>query len=221
MVLTLYGFPFSTCTKRVAVVLHEKKVPFKYVNIDLATGEHKRPEVLEKQPFGQVPYIEDDGFVLYESRAIARYIATKYAGQGTAGLVPPPTDIQASAKLDQALSIEVANYDVYAAKAIYEGVIKKKFYGAADEAAAKAAIDSLSPKLDVYEKILLKQKYLAGDELTIVDLFHLPTGTLLPFLGLDTLDNAARPNVARWWKELQERQAWLAIKDDIASVETY
>lgn len=39
----------------------------------------------------------------------------------------------------------------------------RKFYGAADEAAAKAAIDSLSPKLDVYEKILLKQKYLAGD----------------------------------------------------------
>ena len=57
MVLTLYGSPMSTCTRRVGIVLMEKKIPFKFVPVDLTKGEHKKPEFVEKQPFGQVPYI--------------------------------------------------------------------------------------------------------------------------------------------------------------------
>ena len=57
MVLTLYGGPLTTCSKRVALILHEKQVPFKFVEIDLRTGQHKSPAFLEKQPFGQVPVI--------------------------------------------------------------------------------------------------------------------------------------------------------------------
>jgi glutathione S-transferase len=57
MVLKLYGSSQSTCTRRVAAVLHEKKVPFQFVAVDLMKGEHKAPSFLAKQPFGQVPYI--------------------------------------------------------------------------------------------------------------------------------------------------------------------
>jgi glutathione S-transferase len=57
MVLKLYGMSISTCTRRVATVLHEKKVPFELIEVDLTTGAHKQPAYLEKQPFGQVPYI--------------------------------------------------------------------------------------------------------------------------------------------------------------------
>lgn len=57
MVMKLYGSPFSTCTKRVAMVLHEKKIPFEFQEVALAKSEHKSPEFMAKQPFGQVPYI--------------------------------------------------------------------------------------------------------------------------------------------------------------------
>ena len=57
MVIKLYGAPFSTCTKRVAVVLHEKKIPFEFQEVVLAKSEHKSPEYMAKQPFGQIPYI--------------------------------------------------------------------------------------------------------------------------------------------------------------------
>lgn len=40
-----------------ATVLHEKKVPYELVPIDFAKGEHKKPDFLALQPFGQVPYI--------------------------------------------------------------------------------------------------------------------------------------------------------------------
>lgn len=115
MVLQLYGSPMSTCTKRVAAVLHEKQVSFELHPIDLFKGEQKAPEFMAHQPFGQVPYIVDDGFVLYESRAICRYLALKYAGQGTP-LIPSPTDLEKYALFEQAAHIELAAFDPYASQ---------------------------------------------------------------------------------------------------------
>lgn len=57
MVLQLTGSPVSTCTRRVAMVLHEKKVPFVFNAVDISKGEHKTPEFIAKQPFGQVPFL--------------------------------------------------------------------------------------------------------------------------------------------------------------------
>ncbi|KAG6897266.1 hypothetical protein C0992_002918 [Termitomyces sp. T32_za158] len=122
MVLKLYGSPRSTCTQRVVTVLLEKQVPFEVIAVDLAQGEHKSPAYLEKQPFGQIPYIDDDGFILYESRAICRYIATKYADQGTKLI---PTDLKQYALFEQAASAEQSNFDASASAAVFENVFKK------------------------------------------------------------------------------------------------
>ena len=48
--------------------------------------------------------------MLFESRAIARYVATKYAAHGTP-LVPDPGDLQKTGLLDQAMSIELSNFN--------------------------------------------------------------------------------------------------------------
>jgi glutathione S-transferase len=58
-----------------------------------------------------------------ESRAICRYISTKYAGQGTS-LIPPPTDLKATALFEQAASVEQANFDAFASKLVAEKVFK-------------------------------------------------------------------------------------------------
>jgi glutathione S-transferase len=57
MVLKFYGFGQSTCSLRVATVLREKKIPFELVEVDLTKGEHKSSQNMQKQPFGQIPYI--------------------------------------------------------------------------------------------------------------------------------------------------------------------
>lgn len=139
MVLKLYGTSGSTCSKRVATILREKEVPYELVEINFAQGEQKTPEYLEKQPFGQVPYIvclfdlfrcfcshicnqDDDGFLLFESRAICRYIEAKYSKQGTSLI---PTDPKANAKFEQAASIECFNFDPSASAIVYEAIFKK------------------------------------------------------------------------------------------------
>jgi hypothetical protein len=60
MVLKLFGVPLSVCTRRVATVLVEKKVPFEFVSVDFSQGEQKAPAYLAHQPFAQVPYIVGD-----------------------------------------------------------------------------------------------------------------------------------------------------------------
>ncbi|KAG5634673.1 hypothetical protein H0H81_001136 [Sphagnurus paluster] len=173
MTLKLYG----TRVQRVITVLNEKGVPFELIEVDLMKGEHKAPQFLEKQPFGQVPYIDDDGFILYESRAICRYIATKYADQGTKLI---PTDLKGNALFEQAASIESSNFDPSASAAVFENLFKAYWGGKADPVIFEQYIKKLDGKLDAYDVILSKQKYLAGDNVTLADLFHLPYGTIGP-----------------------------------------
>ncbi|KAF8516155.1 glutathione S-transferase-like protein [Hysterangium stoloniferum] len=204
MVLTLYGFSLSTCTRRVAVVCKELGIPYEFVAVNLAVGEHKTPAYLEKQPFGQVPAIDDDGFKLYESRAIARYLAAK-AGSP----LFPISDPKKLAEFEVAASIEYSNFDPYASKIALEKVFKPLRGLATDEAVVAERLAGLTAKLEAYEVILGKQKYLAGDEVTLADLFHLPYGSVLVQAGVDIFST---PNVKRWWNDISSRPSWQAVK---------
>ncbi|KAJ7198281.1 glutathione S-transferase [Mycena pura] len=217
MVLKLVGFSMSTCTRRVACVLVEKKVPFEFVPVDVASLAHKSPEYREKQPFGQVPYIDDDGFVLYESRAIARYIEEKYPNQGTR-LVP--ADAKGKALFEQAASVEFSNFEPFASGAVAEKVFKPMRGLTTDQARFDALVEQLSAKLDGYEVILGKQKYLAGNEVTLADLYHLPYGSMLARAGCDLMTTKG-PNVTRWFNELCSRPSWVAVKDGVKSTLEY
>ncbi|KAH0832875.1 thioredoxin-like protein [Lanmaoa asiatica] len=216
MVLKLYGYPTSTCTLRVAVVLKEKNVPFEFHMVDLAKGEHKAAGFIAHQPFGQVPYIDDDGFILFESRAIARYIATKYASQGSALI---PTDVKKLALFEQAAYIEAFNYDPFVSGLAWELKFTFWFGGKTDHVRVESLHAQLKAKLDVYEVILAKQKYLAGEaraEITLADLFHLPYGSILLADDVKIDEFSGRPNVSRWWKDISSRASWQSIKGGIA-----
>ncbi|KAF9499079.1 glutathione S-transferase-like protein [Pleurotus eryngii] len=211
MVLKLYGSPISDNTKRVVTVLIELNVPFEFVPIDMRKREQKAPQYLEKHPFGKVPYIDDDGFILYESRAISRYLATKYSGQGTQLI---PKDLQAWAKFEQAASVEVCNFEPYAYGVVMEKYYKPMLGEAPDEERVKGSTEKLNASLDAYDLILSKQKFLGGDEFTLADLFHLPLGSLLPLLGVNAIQE--RPNVKRWFEAISSRPSWQAAEKSTA-----
>ncbi|KAI6103183.1 glutathione S-transferase [Pisolithus croceorrhizus] len=215
MTLTIHGAPYSTCTRLVALVCKEKQIPFNLSVVDLSKGQHKAPGFVAVQPFGQIPYIvDDDGFVLYESRAIARYLIRKYPNQGTQGLIP--TDPKEEALFEQAASIEAFNFNPFASGIAFEKVFKPRRGLQTNEQAVEERLALLRAKLDAYDVILGKQKYLAGDvsvplytrcyrryrrivqQVTLADLQHLPYGTLLANAGYgDLFSEATRPNVSR------------------------
>ncbi|KAJ7190668.1 glutathione S-transferase [Mycena pura] len=211
MVLKLYG-PQNVAGGNgiVALLLAEKRIPFEFVQVDMASKQHKSQEFVAMQPFGQVPVIDDNGFILYESRAICRYLEEKYPNQGTK-LVP--TGLKARALFEQAASVEFANFHPAVMKVAMEAVWKRRQGSPIDQAVVDKALDDLSAKLDVYESILGKQKYMAGDELTLVDLFHLFYAPMLAGADIDVMTKESRPNVARWWKEIISRPAWVKLKE--------
>ena len=93
MVLKIYGAAHSTCTRRVLTVLAEKNAEYELIPVNLSKNEQASAAFRVKQPFGKVPVLDDEGFLVYESRAICRYLARKFAGQGTR-LIPDEGDVR-------------------------------------------------------------------------------------------------------------------------------
>jgi glutathione S-transferase len=86
--MQLYEFA-PTRSIRVRWMLQELGVDFESITVNLAAGEHRRPEFLKINPAGKVPVLVDDDLVLTESVAILLYLAEKYPDKGLL-----PTDIK-------------------------------------------------------------------------------------------------------------------------------
>src|SRR6478672_2876759 len=76
--IKLYTYPASSNSRKVRVVLLEKGLEFERVTIDLAKREQKSPEYLKIHPFGTVPALDDEGFVVYDSTIINEYLEDEY-----------------------------------------------------------------------------------------------------------------------------------------------
>ncbi|KAJ9673428.1 hypothetical protein PVL29_023160 [Vitis rotundifolia] len=61
----VYGPPMSTAVSRVLACLLEKDVNFQLIPVDMSKGEHKKPDYLKIQPFGQVPSFQDESISLF------------------------------------------------------------------------------------------------------------------------------------------------------------
>jgi glutathione S-transferase len=131
--------------------------------------------------------------VLFESRAICQYLAAK-AGSP----LLPTGDAKRVALFQQALSVERANFDICVQPIARQRVAHRMMGLPTDEAVVQEAAKTLQGKLAVYDAILSTQKYLAGAEPTLADLYHLPYGTLLLGQGFPWLeDKATFPHLAR------------------------
>ena len=76
----IYGPAYSTYARTVRLALEEKGVDYDLVEVDLLAGATKAPEHLARHPFGKVPAFEHDGFELYETDAIMRYVDAAFPG---------------------------------------------------------------------------------------------------------------------------------------------
>ena len=75
--LKIYGADLSGPANKVRFVANYLGLKYDYVVVKLREGEHQKPEFLKINPIGKIPAIEDDGFTLFESNAICRYLADK------------------------------------------------------------------------------------------------------------------------------------------------
>ena len=81
--IRLYRFALSGHAHRVELFLSLLGLPFERVDVDLLRREQKSPEFMARNPFGQVPVIEDGELTLPDSNAILVYLARRYDATGS------------------------------------------------------------------------------------------------------------------------------------------
>ncbi|KAI8214737.1 Glutathione S-transferase [Colletotrichum sp. SAR 10_77] len=202
---TLYGARGSTNTDRVRLTLAEGGfTDYELVLINLQKGEQKSEEYMKRHPWGKVPVvIFPDGFTLYESRVICKYLAKKYCFP----LLPPDSDREATALFEQAQSEEMSYFADPAGKIAFEKFVKQKFMGLPpDETVVSGATRAIEAFFDVAERTLQHSDYVAGEDFTLVDIYYVPLILRLFACGYADLV-FGRKAVSAWWNRVINRPA--------------
>jgi glutathione S-transferase len=165
---------------------------------------------MKRHPWGKIPSVTfPDGFTLYESRAICKYLARKYSFP----LLPPDSDVEAVALFDQAQSVETLYFSEPAGKIGFEKFAKKIMGLPADEAVVAAALKGVEAYFDVAEGLLQHNDYMAGKDFSLADIYYIPLTQRLFACGYGDVV-LSRKAVGAWWGRCMNR---LAIKELLAA----
>lgn len=201
MPVTLYGAPYSVYTRSVRLALIEKGVDHRFDEVHVFGPEGVPPEHLPRQPFGKIPAFEHDGFALFETGAILRYVDEAFAGPAL-----QPKEPRARARMSQAISVCDSYLYPHGVWGIFvERVSKPKRGEAANEQKVAASLPKAATCHAVLADILGRQDYLCGDAVSLADLHAAPMIACLAMTeeGRDMM--AAQPALKRWWQRMGTR----------------
>lgn len=198
--MKIFGHPMSTCTRKVLMTLGETSQAHELIVVDFAKGEHKQPPHLERQPFGQVPALQDGNFALYESRAMCRYLNDKVNGP----LVP--SDLRDRARVEQWISIETSNFSGPAMKFVFHHVFKRE----QTPQTLETATGQLDTALGIMEKQLATNPFIAGTAFSLADISFMP---YIEYAMMTPAKEqfARHPFVSAWWSKISERPTWRKV----------
>jgi len=199
--MKLYFHPMSGNSRRVLLVAAHLDVPLERVVVDLPKGEQRGVPHLRRNPNGRVPVLEDDGLVLWESRAIMQYLADKTPGQTLL-----PTDARGRADVNRwlfwcAVHMTPANA-ILVMENFVKGVTGRGPADPAEVARGEALFAQNAPILDAH---LAGKTWVAQDRLTLAD-FSLAAGFALA--GPARLPIGDYASLRAWLGRVQELDAW-------------
>jgi glutathione S-transferase len=203
--MRVYGHPRSSCTRKVLTTLAEKGQEAEFVLVDIMKGQQKAPEHLARHPFGVIPVLEDNEFSMYESQAIMRYLDEKLPGTSL-----QPGDLKERAQMNQFMSIEYSYLAAPAGRIAMQIIVGRMSGKAPDAAIVEAAKVEVAKVLDVADKTLAAQEFLAGSSFSLADISWMPPVQHIVQSGLEDLISD-RPNVATWWQRVSARPSWKKI----------
>jgi glutathione S-transferase len=205
MPLVLHGYRYSVYVRIARLALAEKGVAYERVEVNPFS-----PDVpaayLALHPFGRVPTLVHDGFALYETGAISRYIDRAFTG-------PPlqPQDARALARMDQIIGI----VDSYGYWPLVRQVFSQRVFRPAigqptDESEVARGLAGAAKVLAALEDLASSDTFLVGATPSLADL-HL--GAMIAYFtaapeGAAMLDRHRR--LAGWWSRLEARPSMAA-----------
>ena len=177
MGLKLHYNPLSTFSRRVLIAFPEKQVPHQLVVVDMAARRHREQPYLSLNPYGRVPTLEEDGFVLFESTAILNYLEAIRPA-------PPlvPADARGRALVDMHMKLCDLQLTRHAGTVIFpKRFLPKERWNAAAMAEAKAEIEK---HLAILDKQLAGKTYLVAEQFSLAEVCYMPFLDFLPLMEI-------------------------------------
>ena len=208
--ITLWGFDGSTYVRTIKMLLAEKSfTQFRQVQLNVLEGDPKRPEHLERHPFGKVPVLDHDGVRIIETAAIARYLNDVLPDKSLIPAVP-----RDRARMDMIIGI----IDSYAYGALIGGVaafhLFPDFVGGKNEAMRKDGIENGRKAIQLAMRAKGSSSFIAG-ELSLADLYLAPIASYVSL----TPDRDVVFDVdgfGDWWTNIQALQSFKDTQPNLA-----
>ncbi len=202
----VFGAAYSVYVRTVRLALVEKSVPYHLVEIDVFGEGGPPPEHFMRHPFGRIPAFEHDGFQLYETDAIVRYIDETFDGPS---LIPDTS--KSRARMTQAMRI----LDCYAYPSMVWGVYVEQI-GAPQEGREtnpvrlEVAIGHSRTCLEALERLMDDGPFLFGSTPCLADLLAAPMFAYFRLApkGRQLLDE--QPRLKSWLERMQVRPSMAA-----------
>jgi glutathione S-transferase len=202
---TVHSVPGSPFGRAVFAMLEEKGATYRLAPV--APGTLKSEPHLFRHPFGRVPVLEHDGYMLYETQAILRYLDRVLPQPALTPAAP-----QAAARMDQVMNIN----DWYLFQGVgnviaFQRVIKPRLMGQpADETAVARAMPQAQAVFKELSRLLADNSHFASKDVSLADIIVAPQLDFLSQTPEWALLTATTPNLASWLDRMNARASFKA-----------
>jgi len=200
--MKIYGHFLSAPANKVRLTASALGLDFDYQQLDLTKGEHKSPEYLKVNPVGKVPALEDDGFCLFESNAICRYLGNKTQSNLY------PQESQQRAVVDQWIDFSSHHILTNMGKILFNTFFAPMMGATPSQASIDEGTKYLNQQLPVIENQLQQTPMLSGNEMTIADISMLAAMEPFEFIKFDI---TAYPAINAWRNNLMQQDFYKNI----------
>lgn len=199
--LKIWGRATSSNVQKATWALEELGLAYDRADVGGPFGGLDKPEFKAMNPNARIPVLEDDGFILWESNVIVRYLAHKAKAEA---LWPSDPKARATADMwmDWQQTVMWMDYVVLIVGLVRTPPEKR------DNAAIEAARQRLIPVMTMLDAQLKKTPYLAGQSFTLGDI---PAGVFAWRWFELPIERPALPALEAWYKKLQARPAYKKI----------
>jgi glutathione S-transferase len=203
MTLVLHGYRYSVYNRIARLALAEKGIAYERIEVNPFASDMPA-DYLALHPFGRVPTLVHDGFVLYETGAITRYIDRAFPGPAL-----QPAEPRALARMDQMMGV-IDSYGYWPlVRQVYAHRVSRVAAGRpVDEDEVARGLATAPKVLGALEDLAAPEAFLAGPALSLADLH---VGAMIAYFalapeGAAMLENY--PRLAVWWATLGRRKSF-------------
>ena len=202
MTVVLHGPAYSTYTRTVRMALAEKGVSYELREVDIMKGAGATAEHLARHPWGKVPALEHDGFTLFETFAITRYVDEGFPGPSL-----QPADARARARMTQVCGlVDSYAYRPMVHQVFIPAVMVAAQGGTPDQAVISEGLAGADKALAALEDLVADGVGLCGGTgVSLADLHLVPVLTYFAMAPAGAEALARRPRLSAWWSRMAER----------------